>query len=73
MPRVTVRVDRLVVGLCEAVVKREVEPRLHNVPLWNSGFGEVVAAVVEESRVPKKEFSILDLARAAGVLRRRAV
>lgn len=70
MPRVTLRVDRLLLGLCETAVKKQVEPRLHGVPLWESGLGEVVAAVVEESSIPKKEFSMLDVARAAGVIRR---
>ena len=71
MARLTVRPDQLVTGLAEALVKKQIEPRVRNAPLWDAGIGEVIQTAVDESGISKKEFSLVDLARSAGILKRR--
>jgi hypothetical protein len=69
--KLTVRADRLLLGLAESVVRKEVEPRLRNAPLWDAGIGDVVETAIQEGGVSSKELSMVDLARAAGILKRR--
>jgi hypothetical protein len=71
MPKVTIQPDHLVVGLAEAVVRKQLEPRLKNVPLWDAGLGEVIETAVSEAGISTKPLSMVDLARAAGILKRR--
>lgn len=74
MPEVTKgprgRLDVLAVRLAEHVTKRHLEPRI-GVPLWDNGLGEIVETAVEESSIPKRPVTAVDLARAAGILKRK--
>jgi hypothetical protein len=65
-----VRIDLLLSRLAEGVVRGAIEPRLRNVPLWDSGLGEVVNMAIQE-RVPLAPVTAVDVARRLGILRRR--
>ena len=70
MSRVTVRADLLLLGVAEKLVRSQVEPRCKNLPLWDAGLGEVVEVAIAEGGVSSKPISAVDLARAAGILKR---
>lgn len=40
-------------------------------PAWNNGLGDVVEAIIVESRVPSQTVTPVDIARALGVLPQR--
>lgn len=60
----------LAVHLAERATKRYLEPRV-GVPLWDNGLGEIIETAVEESSIPKRPITAVDLARAAGILKRK--
>jgi hypothetical protein len=66
------RVDRFLSRLAEGVVRGAVEPRVKNLPLWDSGLGEVVDAFIAERGVPARPITAVDVARRLGILQRRA-
>ena len=68
--QITVRPDRILMGLAESLVRQQIEPRLRNAPLWDAGLGAVIRTAIEEGGISSKEFSAVDLARAAGLLKR---
>lgn len=67
--RVSVRVDVLLAGIAEHIV-RKLEPA-SKLPLWDGGLGEVIkTAIAEESSIPKEPLTAVDLARRAGILKK---
>lgn len=57
------RVDVAVFRLGEQLVKRTIGAKV-----WDNGLGEVVEAIVVESRVPSQVITPVDVARAIGIL-----
>ena len=68
---ITVRPAGLVLALLEKTVRSQLEPRVRNVPLWESGLGDVAAELLRENGVSNEPVSAVDLARAAGLLKKR--
>lgn len=70
MPPISVRVDKLLLGLAEHTVKKGIEPRLGNAPLWEGGLGAVIETALNEGGVSSQELTMVDLARKVGILKR---
>ena len=64
------RLDIACLRTAELLFKRYVEPVCGGIPLWDKGLGSVVEQMILDAGVPSKPLTAVDLARAAGVLRR---
>lgn len=63
-----VRLDLLLLECLGQVVKTTIEPRCKGVPLWDSGVRELAAAKLKELGVPDRPVTVVEAARAAGIL-----
>lgn len=63
-----IRLDLLLAECVGEVVKRCVEPRCQNLPIWEGGGREVALAKLKEMGVTDKPLTMVDVARAAGIL-----
>ncbi len=67
-----VNIDRGLLGLCELIVRRGIEPAIGNVPIWNHGLGDVVEEFMYDCGVPRGPITVISLARHAGILKKGA-
>jgi hypothetical protein len=64
------RLDIACLRTAELLFKRYVEPACGGIPLWDKGLGSVVEQMILDAGVPSKPLTAVDVARAAGLLRR---
>ena len=64
------RLDIACLRTAELLFKRYVEPVCGGIPLWDKGLGSVVEQMILDAGVPSKPLTAVDVARAAGLLRR---
>ena len=68
MDEMTGRADLALVRAGEYLVKKKLEPRV-GLPLWDAGLNELVSRFVNERlKVPSTPVSMVDVARAVGIL-----
>lgn len=72
MNRVAIRLDRLAVNALEMSIRRKLEPRCANLPLYDLGLGEVVEQFVAE-RIPSTPVTMVDVAISLGILKKPGV
>jgi hypothetical protein len=68
-PAVGLDVGGTIKNMGEMVVRRALEPRCQNLPLWDKGLGDVVGAIVDQCNLPK-QVTALDVGRALGLIRK---
>ena len=66
---VGIHFDRLAVCLAEVACRKLIEPRLNNLPVWDGGLGAIVETAVRENGIRSEAFTVIDFARAVGMLR----
>jgi hypothetical protein len=68
-PVAGVDVGGTIKNMGEMVVRRALEPRCQNLPLWDKGLGDLVGAMVDQCNLPK-QITALDVGRALGLVKK---
>lgn len=61
------RVDALLLD-CAGAVCKALEPKVNNLPIWDAGGREVLAAKLKEMGVPETPVTVVQIARSLGIL-----
>jgi hypothetical protein len=69
MPPIKIRPDHLLQAVIETGIRKTQHPILEG--FWDGGLRDVVRVAIEEAGVCSEELSAVDLARAAGILKKR--
>ena len=64
------RLDELVLAVLERLTQRYIEPVV-GVPVWTPGVAELARELIAEAGIPARPVTPLEVAQAAGVVRRR--